>query len=63
MLHTHTHTHTHNFYFNVKTMPFLHFEAQGFCTYTKRNLEINNYNFSCKRQNFSCNKHMQLQTL
>jgi hypothetical protein len=27
---------------------------------TKRNLEINDYDFSYKRQNFSHNKHMQL---
>ncbi len=29
----------------------------------RRKLEINNYNFNCKRQNFSRNGHMQLQTL
>jgi hypothetical protein len=28
-----------------------------------RNLEINGYNFSCKKQNFNCNGHMWLQTL
>ncbi len=26
-------------------------------------LEINDYNFTCKKQNFSHNAHMQLQTL
>jgi len=31
--------------------------------FTRRNLEINDYKFNCKRQNFSCNGHMWLQTL
>ncbi len=34
-----------------------------YCQYTRRNLEINDYKFSCKRQIFSCNGHMWLQTL
>ncbi len=32
-------------------------------SHIKRNLEINDYNFSCKRQNFNHNGHMQLETL
>ncbi len=30
----------------------------GVLSFIKRNLEINDYNFSCKRQNFNHNEHM-----
>jgi hypothetical protein len=33
----------------------------GASDFTKRNLEINDYNFNCKKQNFSHNGHMRLQ--
>ncbi len=29
-------------------------------TFSRRSLEINYYNFSCKRKKFSCNGHMRL---
>jgi len=42
--------------------PLVHIGGK-YCQYTKRNLEINDYNFSCRRQIFSRNGHMWLQTL